>query len=152
MSQVIIGVIGMLLFIGLAIAGASYLGPQFGDQKVEAEATRYLSERSQIERAVQSYASDLGGLPIVPGQDPVDVLVQGKYLTKSPAGGGGLWAYDAASKSLVMTLPGSASQKLKVCVAARKRAGIPNPGTPYKCDGSDAPGGVVEMRDPCCVM
>jgi len=67
MSNVLIGIIGVILFIGLAIAGALFLGPRFTDSKSTSTAAATIQATSQIayaysysnaERAVKAQAGD----------------------------------------------------------------------------------------------
>ncbi len=149
MSNVLLGIIGVIFFIGLAIAGASFFGQNFLSTKVDARASEYLNQSSQISRAIELYASDNGKLPIQPGAEPVDILVANKYMSKRPPGGTSPWAFSAQAKALVTRPEGSAAEGLKVCVAARKRAGMTSPDNVLACDGSD---GVLLKKDPCCLM
>src|SRR3546814_6277673 len=81
MSNVIIGIIGVILFIGMAVAGAVYLGPKFLDSRIDAEAIGYLNQSSQISKAVEDYSSDRGRLPIEAGREPVEILVRSEEHT-----------------------------------------------------------------------
>lgn len=55
MSNVLIGIIGVILFIGLALAGALFLGPRFQESKVSASAAASVQALSQAASAVQLY-------------------------------------------------------------------------------------------------
>jgi hypothetical protein len=152
MSHVIIGIIGVILFIGLAVAGAVYLGPKFVDSRIDAEAIGYLNQSSQISKAVEDYSSDRGRLPIEAGREPVEILVAEKYMKYAPEGGAAGWTLNSSTKSLITPVSGSGDRANKVCISARIKAKMPNPSTILKCDGSDAPGGALSPSDPCCLM
>lgn len=152
MSNVIIGIIGVILFIGMAVAGAVYLGPQFRDSRIDAEAIGYLNQSSQISKAVESYSSDRGRLPIEAGREPVEILVAEKYMKYAPEGGSAGWTLNSATKSLITPVSGSGERANKICISARIKAKMPNPTNVLKCDGSNAPGGALSPSDPCCLM
>lgn len=152
MSNVIIGVIGVILFIGLAVASATWLGPKLMNSRIEAEAVGYLNQTSQISQAIESYASDRGELPVKAGHEPIDILVAEKYMKYKPQGGASGWVLDGDAQSLITPVAGEVEQATKVCVAARIKAQMPQPARVFKCDGSDAPGGALSPKDPCCLM
>lgn len=53
MSNVIIGIIGVILFIGLALAGASFFGPRVSQSTAQAQAGVVMSELVGISNAVK---------------------------------------------------------------------------------------------------
>lgn len=55
MSSVLIGIIGIALFIGLAISGAIFLGPQFDAAQAHALAANSLQAVSSVASAANSY-------------------------------------------------------------------------------------------------
>lgn len=149
MSNVLLGIIGVIFFIGLAIAGASYFGTAITGSKVEASATDYLNQSSQIARAIDQYVSDNGSLPIDGTNEPVSILVSRRYMTKAPPGGRSPWVMSASAKALLTPAAGTTDEGIKVCVAARKKASMATPSNILKCDGST---GALEKNDPCCLM
>ena len=54
MSNVLIGIIGVILFIGLALAGALYLGPQFQNATSSSRASSTISTLSQLSSAINA--------------------------------------------------------------------------------------------------
>lgn len=48
MSNVLMGIIGVTLFIGLALAGALFLGPRFSAAQASSEASGYMLQLKQI--------------------------------------------------------------------------------------------------------
>jgi type II secretory pathway pseudopilin PulG len=83
MSNVLIGIIGVILFIGLALAGALFLGPRFQDATNTSKASAYVSQGKQIADAMQMYRVQEGS--DVPINAPITSLV-GTYLKSAPAG------------------------------------------------------------------
>lgn len=149
MSNVILGIIGVVFFIGLAIAGASFFGPNLTGSRVDAQAADYLNQSSQISRAIEHYASDNGKLPINGSQQPVDILVSSKYMKAAPPGGGAPWTMNTSANALLTPVVGTVAEATKVCVAARAKANMPNPSAIKRCDGSS---GSLSKSDPCCLM
>lgn len=60
MSQVIVGIVGIILFVGLAVAGTSYLGPQAYAVTQSAQASLVVSELSSVSTAIQTREGDTG--------------------------------------------------------------------------------------------
>ena len=95
MANVIIGIIGVVLFILLAIAGAIFLGPQFTAANNNGKAAALVQSATQIASAVNltntqngtTYASGVstsqlvtdGGLKVVPG-NTVNTAATGAFL------------------------------------------------------------------------
>lgn len=63
MSNVLIGIIGVILFIGLALAGALFLGPRFQQTTANSKAAAVMSQIKQVSDAMNLEALDNGGLP-----------------------------------------------------------------------------------------
>ena len=60
MSNVIIGIIGVILFIGLAVAGALFLGDRFTSAGNSSKAAASLAQIAQISAAIQMYETKTG--------------------------------------------------------------------------------------------
>jgi hypothetical protein len=60
MSNVLIGIIGVILFIGLALAGALFLGPRFQEATVNAKAASVHQALSQMTNAANMYQTQEG--------------------------------------------------------------------------------------------
>lgn len=151
MSNVLVGIAAIILFIAGSLAMATFFGPKFMASRIDAQAVSYLSESSQISHAVESYASDNGGLPVEPGKEPVEILVAENYLSDAPTGGASGWFLAEEDAAILATVEGSRERALDICAAARKKAGFPNPERVYQCDGSDHPNGILSVKDPCCL-
>jgi len=55
MSNVLIGIIGVILFIGLALAGALFLGPRFQESTNNSKAAAIVQSAAQVGNAVNMY-------------------------------------------------------------------------------------------------
>jgi hypothetical protein len=60
MSNVLIGIIGVILFIGLALAGALFLGPRFSTTQTTASVATLMSGMKQVADAADMRKVDLG--------------------------------------------------------------------------------------------
>ncbi|OZA16484.1 MAG: hypothetical protein B7X90_18050 [Novosphingobium sp. 17-62-19] len=149
MSHVLVGIIGVIMFVGLAIAGANYYGGSVTGAKVDAQAADYLNQSGQIARAIEAYENDNGKPPVDgSGTQTVQVLVDSGYMSETPPGGRSAWAWDSSAKALLAVAGANDTEGLRVCIAARKRAAMPNPSQVKACDGS---GGKLSKADPCCL-
>lgn len=149
MSNVLLGMIGLALFIGLALVGASYYGSYLSGTRVQAEAANYMNQGSQISRAIEMYMIDNGRPPFNGTEQPVDILVAEKYMKAKPPGGSSPWILDAGSQAILTPVRGDLAEATKICVAARERSGMTTPATIKKCDGSS---GALAKNDPCCLL
>lgn len=161
MSNVLIGIIGVILFIGLALAGALFLGDRFSSSRTQGEAARYMSEGSQISKAYEMYRINEGAYPTGLKADGsaydttetkarlVELKEKG-YLKQIPVGSSaanpsdGAWYIDNA-KGAALTLIGPDTASKNVCIEARKQSGISDPSSIKACDAAD-----LANNDPCC--
>ena len=150
MSNVLIGVIGVVLAIGLALAGALYLGDQFSKAANDAEAARYLAEGAQIAQAYELYGVNEGAYPNGATSDQkIDQLHASKYLKSKPLGGtptgsnSEAWYIDETTGA-ALTLLGEDDGSRRVCVAARTKMGFTDP--IKQCSDSS-----IHVNDPCCI-
>ncbi len=60
MSNVLIGIIGVILFIGLALAGALFLGPRFQEATTNSKAAASVQIMKQIADAANLYTVQEG--------------------------------------------------------------------------------------------
>lgn len=82
MSNVLIGIIGVILFIGLALAGALFLGPKFQRTTANSRASAMMSQIKQVSDAMSLHALDTGQMPQTCRN--LDYLIPG-YLKSVPA-------------------------------------------------------------------
>ncbi len=81
MSNVLIGIIGVILFIGLALAGALFLGPRFQESTNNSKAAAIVQHMQQLTSAMNMYHVN-EGRPIVSSEynDGTSTLVSGGYV------------------------------------------------------------------------
>lgn len=81
MTNVLIGLAGIILFIGLAIAGTLFLGFRFQDATVNSKASAYVQSVDQVSHALSLYR-------VAEGRDfgtgDVDGLVTAGYMKSIP--------------------------------------------------------------------
>jgi hypothetical protein len=82
-SNVIIGIIGVILFIGLALAGASYVGQLVTDGTTQRDATIAMTSLQQTATAVRLYAIR-NHRWLQNGMNAVDVMVNNGVLATRP--------------------------------------------------------------------
>lgn len=84
MSQMFIGIIGIVVVIGLAIAGAVYFGDQFQQSKTKSRAAAAVAGTSQVAHAATlAYATD--GSVLTAAADVTAQLVTPGYLKSIPS-------------------------------------------------------------------
>ncbi len=143
MSNVLIGIIGVILFIGLALAGALFLGPRFQESTNNAKAAAVAQSVSQIAHAANLYAANEGSSYISSTSENsgVDGLIAGKYIKSRPTNpvvsrmgvqyGGivlsGSGVFAGRGEYAVMPLsdgePGEDSDAVRVCRAIAQQNG-----------------------------
>lgn len=79
MSQVLIGIIGVMLFIGLALAGAMFLGPRFQESTANSKASAALNTATQVAQAANLFVMQEGRAPVATWE-----LVGMNYLKTTP--------------------------------------------------------------------
>ena len=81
MSNVLIGIIGVILFIGLALAGALFLGPRFQDATANSKAASLMTQLKQVSDAAELWRVDTGNryVPVVN-----TAFLQPGYLKSAP--------------------------------------------------------------------
>lgn len=151
MGTFLIQILGTVLSIGVALFGLGMIGIHLLEVKKDAEVIGYMNQSGQIAEAIQRYARDNGLLPVAEGREPLDILLESRYMKTMPEGGESGWSLDEESYSLLTPVGGSKEHALEICVAARRKVGMPQPDKVFKCDGSDAPDGVLSVKDPCCL-
>ena len=156
MTTIVLVTIGIILAAVSALMIVWYGGTAFDEGHIQADAARLLTEGSQIERAVGLYRAHEGRTPdMVNRDDPMEALIQRRYLSDRPSGDNGRWFVDYAA-GMIRADVGAAddARALSVCRAARRSQGLPNPREVYRCDGSDYPfshpQGSLPANEPCC--
>ena len=82
MSNVLIGIIGVILFIGLALAGALFLGPRFQESTNNSKASSAVQAVKQVSDAANMYRVQ-EGVPVTTNQN-TNMLVATRYLKSPP--------------------------------------------------------------------
>ena len=80
MSNVLIGIIGVILFIGLALAGALFLGPRFQEATNNSKAAAVVQSMDQFSKAVNMYGTMEGTPMAAVGSSSVFTLAEKGYL------------------------------------------------------------------------
>ena len=124
MSNVLIGIIGVILFIGLALAGALFLGPRFQESTNNSRASAAVQAVSQVANAANMYQVQEGKVYTSTASTTAQGLVDAQYLKSIPSNPtgstGGAINVDGVAKNVTMTLGTNASA---VCNAIAKQTG-----------------------------
>ena len=81
MSNVLIGIIGVILFIGLALAGALFLGPRFQESTNNSKAAAAVQGVAQVASAIAMYETQEGvSYPMVSPVQADGILITKGYL------------------------------------------------------------------------
>jgi hypothetical protein len=121
MSNVLIGIIGVILFIGLALAGALFLGPRFQEARISARAAAEMQAVSQMANAVALFRVQEG--------EEYDRSKMSRlypsYLKATPANAdrsnGADYNDDNDFTFLNLGLEGGVELNMKVCKAIQKQ-------------------------------
>ncbi len=150
MSNVLIGIIGVILFIGLALAGALFLGPRFQEATANSKAAATIQAISQVARAIELYEVQ-EGRQFVSG--PANPLVLAGYMKANIANPMNPdWVVDTrgldgsigTGPAGVAALGGlQTGDNLKVCAAIARQSG-----QTLKADGSPPDGGATLPSQP----
>ena len=148
MSNVLIGIIGVILFIGLALAGALFLGTRFQESSNTSRAAAQVQAMQQIANASNMYQVQEGKQTL-----DIQVLKNSGYLKTVPGDMSGANAY------FIMVADGSVrhvligSQPKAVCRAFNKQIlGTETIGTdfdytkPAICYGDDTSGYFMALK------
>ncbi len=137
MSNVLIGIIGVILFIGLALAGALFLGPRFQESTNTSKAAAVVQNMQQIASAVNLYQLQ-EGKPVLAGEynGSTSTIVSGGYIKtylRNPLNNQRYnlvddgWAGADVPAKYVYTVLGNDSVALGVCRAIERSSGAQNP-------------------------
>ena len=131
MSNVLIGIIGVILFIGLALAGALILGDDFRTSSSASKAATTVQQLQQISAAITMYQLKTGRT-MVASENNV-ALLQPRFLKSFPASNGfGTSDYrinDASGSigggpvRMVITPIGSDARARDGCIAIEEQTG-----------------------------
>jgi hypothetical protein len=95
MSNVLIGIIGVILFIGLALAGALFLGPRFQEATLNSKASAMAQSVHQLASAANLYEVQEGRTLTSANAGAVtNALVSAGYLKSPPVNPVASWTFD----------------------------------------------------------
>lgn len=120
MSNVLIGIIGVILFIGLALAGALFLGPRFQESTNNSRASAAVQAVSQVASAANMYRVQEG----TPAGAITDLTGEG-YLKSVPSNPAGTADPVISGNFVTMVLTENGES---VCEAINKQSGVPDAG------------------------
>jgi hypothetical protein len=136
MSNVLIGIIGVILFIGLAIAGASFLGPRFQEATGLSKGAAIVSQMTQIAQAAKMRKVSTGNMPATGGAGITQLISEG-YLKAKPdnpmdmaASGWDVYAADGTyngTAAYILAGVGTAlvdQKKIAICQSIQKNSGV----------------------------
>jgi type II secretory pathway pseudopilin PulG len=125
MSNVLIGIIGVILFIGLALAGALFLGPRFQESTNNSRASAAVQAVAQVSNAANMYKVQEGKDAV--GTDPTVLQTDGylKSVPSNPTGTGALTldAVPASSTTIRYVRMVLGTNAAAVCEAINKQSG-----------------------------
>jgi type II secretory pathway pseudopilin PulG len=137
-SNVLIGIIGVILFIGLALAGALFLGPRFQESTNNSKASAVVQAVSQVAQATNMFVVQEGTVP-----STMSDLVTSKYLKSPPSNPVSPVSFvilddDGRTYDNPLTLPfkpawvvTSAGTNAAVCEAIERQTGNLQSGSPF---------------------
>ena len=129
MSNVLIGIIGVILFIGLALAGALFLGPRFQESTNNSKAASAVQGVSQIASAIQLRNLNEGSTLPASSNLETSLVTPGylKAIPKNPGGRQTVYIADGGGAQtanpivyIIMPLEVEAGAK-EICAAAVKQ-------------------------------
>jgi hypothetical protein len=135
-SNVLIGIIGVILFIGLALAGALILGDDFRSANAESKAAATSSLMAQAAQAISMYQLKTGRVLISAYAGDYAAQIGTRFIKSNPVNpvngngflvvnqGGG---HDATPALQLYTSLGNDAYAKSVCRAIEANAGNPDP-------------------------
>ncbi len=133
MSNVLIGIIGVILFIGLALAGALFLGPRFQEATLNSKASATVQAVSQLASAAQMYRMQEGTAFVAGAVDDLRAKGYIKAIPGNPAQPA--WTFDARTEdgnfggpasNVGMGIPNTVQGK-RICAAIARQVGQDTP-------------------------
>ena len=133
MSNVLIGIIGVILFIGLALAGALFLGPRFQESANNSKAAAIVQHMQQLTSAMNMYEVNEGKpLVAVDYNNGVSTMVSSGYvksILRNPISTERYHAVDATglgsslATKYVYSNIGNSEVAVNICKAIERQAG-----------------------------
>jgi len=130
MSNVLIGIIGVILFIGLALAGALFLGPRFQEATLNSKASATVQAVQQIVNAIELRNVSTGALTTAAPDTLGKLASEGwlKVVPTNPSGGETIFLHDKTANTtgpahiVAAMLPRQTSSKA-LCEAVARNVG-----------------------------
>jgi hypothetical protein len=138
MSNVLIGIIGVILFIGLALAGALFLGPRFQESSNTSKAAAVTQAVQQVANAISLRNVDSGQQMLATNDATnLQTLLTERYLKATPTNPftGSAATFRIvdlpgnnieAARWVIMDL-GTSTQAREACRAAERSFGVSDP-------------------------
>lgn len=139
MSNVLIGIIGVILFIGLALAGALFLGPRFQEATINSKTAAVEQSLSQVTHAANLYRVQEGTDLLASNYSSnVQTLKDAGYLKTvvgSPLNGSAIFTVDASGGGAAVPInhaylalgPSTDTVARAICIQIERQAGSPDP-------------------------
>jgi type II secretory pathway pseudopilin PulG len=156
MSNVLIGIIGVILFIGLALAGALFLGPRFQESTNNSKASAAVQAVSQIASAANMAQVQNGSQTVT--ATSTSALVTSGYLKSVPSNpmtGAPNAGVPFLTDTTAYTTDGSRSATLvamnlgttsgAVCLAIARQTGRPATTDADLATGPSMPSGCIKL-------
>jgi hypothetical protein len=132
MSNVLIGIIGVILFIGLALAGALFLGPRFQESTNASKAAATVQTVNQIVHALELRNVSTGNTATAASDTLNKLTSEGwlKTVPANPSGGEPIFLHDKSAGTtgpvhiVAAMLPREKSSKA-LCEAVGRNTGMP---------------------------
>ena len=152
MSNVLIGIIGIILFIGLALAGALYLGEQFSASSASSRAAAIASTLQQTAYAANMYELETGRTVVTRSDTRNGQFLVPEFLKQQPLNphtGGPVTITDSEGRSsngnrgvIMYATVGDRTDDFArdICRNIEKNAGAPNPEESMNSDNIRAAG------------
>jgi len=146
MSNVLIGIIGVILFIGLALAGALFLGPRFQDATINSRAASEMQHVAQYANAIAMFQLQEGEKY----SDSKKARLIPAYLKEEPITPGGIVqsGYDQVNGFVLMMLAGKTSDVNRRICESIQRTKTGSPTIPVVATAADlSDGGCMLLGD-----
>lgn len=137
MSNVLIGIIGVILFIGLALAGALILGDDFKASRSASRAATIASQMQQVSAAVSMYQLKTGKVMSASTYSTNVAGLVPRYLKEAPTSPSGRlydtvdstgYGADVPVRYVTTTIhPDNLPFARNVCIALNEQAGYADP-------------------------
>lgn len=151
MTTLILVTLGVLLAAASAFMMMYFGGDAFSEASDKAEAARLISEGTQVDHAYDLFRAQEGRRPgNGTGVDTAALqdLLDKDYLAEAPVGMASGWEIDH-DRGVARSKLGLATDEeaQRICVAARKQLGLPDPENIKRCNDANLSG-----AEPCCIM